>query len=139
RAVPFAGVRGSGRTTPFAIRFDLPDTPRGKATLRLALCGTGARTIEATVNDQPVGNVDRLIGDGVIARHGIQGIWYERELSFGSALMKKGRNVLKLIVPAVPINNGVIYDYLRLERSCRARTSGRNHHAKPVYRPVGDP
>ena len=115
RAVPYAGVRGSGRATPFAIRFDLPDTPRGKATLRLAICGTGARTIEVTVNDQPAGNVDRLSGDGVIARHAIQGIWYERELSFDAALMKKGRNILKLIVPAGPINNGVIYDYLRLE------------------------
>jgi rhamnogalacturonan endolyase len=30
-------------------------------------------------------------------------------------LLKKGTNVLKLIVPAGPVNNGVIYDYLRLE------------------------
>jgi rhamnogalacturonan endolyase len=115
RAVPYAGVRGSGRATPFAIRFDLPDAPRGKATLRLAICGTGARSIEVTVNDQAAGKVDRLVGDGVIARHGIQGIWYEREVSFDASLMKKGTNVLKLIVPAGPINNGILYDYLRLE------------------------
>jgi rhamnogalacturonan endolyase len=115
RAVPYAGVRGSGRATPFAIEFDLPDTPRGKATLRLAICGTGARTIAVTLNDQPAGNVDRLMGDGTIARHGIQGIWYERELSFDASLLKQGRNILKLTVPAGPINNAVIYDYLRLE------------------------
>ena len=30
-------------------------------------------------------------------------------------MLKPGANVLKLIVPAGPINNGVIYDYVRLE------------------------
>ena len=29
--------------------------------------------------------------------------------------MKQGENVLKLIVPAGPVNNGIIYDYVRLE------------------------
>ena len=115
RALPFFGVRGSGRATPFSIAFDLPNAPGGKATLRLAICGTGARQIEVTVNDQPAGVIDRLTGDGAIARHSIQGLWYERELAFDAALMKQGPNKLQLIVPAVPINNGLIYDYLRLE------------------------
>jgi len=115
RAVPFSGVRGNGRATPFAITFDLPDEPRGRATLRLAICGTGARAIDVTVNDRPAGRVDRLLGDGAITRHSIQGLWYERELAFDAALMKKGPNVLKLIVPTGPVNNGVIYDYVRLE------------------------
>jgi hypothetical protein len=43
---------------------DLSDPPRGKATLRLAICGTGARALDVTVNDQPVGRIDRLIGEG---------------------------------------------------------------------------
>jgi rhamnogalacturonan endolyase len=115
RAVPFSGIRGNGRATPFAIAFDLPDKPQGKATLRLAICGTGARGIEVTVNDKSAGRVERLIGDGALARHSIQGLWYERELSFDASLMKQGANELKLIVPAGPINNGVIYDYVRLE------------------------
>jgi rhamnogalacturonan endolyase len=115
KAEPFSGVRGAGRTTPFAVTFDLPDAPRGKATLRLAICGTGARLIEVTVNDKSAGRVDRLPGDGAIARHSIQGLWYERELAFDASLMKKGTNVLRLVVPAGPVNNGVIYDYLRLE------------------------
>jgi rhamnogalacturonan endolyase len=55
------------------------------------------------------------MGDGVITRHGIQGIWYERELAFDASLMKAGANTLKLVVPAGQINNGVIYDYVRLE------------------------
>jgi rhamnogalacturonan endolyase len=115
RAEPFFGVRSKGRATPFAITFDLPTAPRGKATLRLAICGTGARALEVTVNDQPAGKVERLIGDGALARHSIQGIWYERELSFDASLLKKGTNVLTLIVPAGPVNNGIIYDYVRLE------------------------
>jgi len=56
-----------------------------------------------------------LIGDGTIARHGIQGIWYEREVPFDAAMLKAGTNTLTLTVPAGPINNGLIYDYLRLE------------------------
>jgi rhamnogalacturonan endolyase len=115
RAVPFAGVRSRGRATPFTITFNLSDPPRGKATLHLAICGTGARAINVTVNDQAAGRVDRLIGDGAIARHSSHGLWYERELAFDASLLKKGANVLKLIVPAGPVNNGVIYDYLRLE------------------------
>lgn len=115
RVVPYAGVRGSGRATPYAITFDLPQAPHGKATLRLAICGTGASAIEVTVNDRPAGLVDRLIGDGAIPRHSIQGLWYERELPFDAALLKQGTNVLKLVIPAGPINNGIIYDYVRLE------------------------
>jgi rhamnogalacturonan endolyase len=115
RAVPFTGVRGAGRATPFAVTFDLPGAPRGKATLRLAICGTGTRAIDVTVNGRPAGRVDRLLADGAIARHSIQGLWYERELAFDASLLKKGTNVLALVVPAGPVNNGVIYDYLRLE------------------------
>jgi len=115
KAEPFTGVRAAGRATPFAVTFDLPDVPRGKATLRLAICGSAARAIDVTVNDKSAGRVDRLLADGAIARHSIQGLWYEREVTFDAALLKKGTNTLKLIVPAGPVNNGVIYDYLRLE------------------------
>jgi rhamnogalacturonan endolyase len=124
RAVPFFGVRGSGRATPFEIAFDLPSAPRGQATLRLAICGTSARQIVVAVNGQPAGTIDRLIGDGAIPRHSIQGLWYEREMSFDAALLKQGTNHLKLVVPAGPINNGVIYDYLRLELEEPTRNDG---------------
>jgi rhamnogalacturonan endolyase len=115
RAEPFYGVRANGRATPFAITFDLPAAPRGIATLRIAICGTGARAIDVVVNDRSAGQVTRLIGDGAITRHGSHGIWYEREVAFDASLMKQGDNVLKLIVPAGPVNNGILYDYLRLE------------------------
>ncbi len=115
KAAPFFGIRGNGRATPYAIRFDMAGAPKGKATLRLALCGTGIRELEVLVNEQPAGKVQLGMGDGVITRHGIQGLWYERELGFDASLLKQGANVLTLVVPAGPINNGVIYDYIRLE------------------------
>ena len=84
-------------------------------------CGTGAHLIEVSVNDKPAGRIDRLIGDGTITRHGNHGIWYERELAFDASMMKQGANVLELTVPAGPVNNGIMYDYLRLELDENAR------------------
>lgn len=115
RPRPFFGVTSPGRATPFAISFSLPDAPSGTATLRVAICGTGAHLIEVSVNDKPAGQIDHLIGDGTITRHGNHGIWYERELAFDASLMKQGANVLTLTVPAGPVNDGIMYDYLRLE------------------------
>ena len=125
KAVPYAGVRTPGRATPFSIVFDLPEAPRGHATLRLAICGTGAKSIAVAVNDRPAGEVDDLTGDGVITRHSSQGLWYEREVRFDASLMQAGRNVLTLTVPAGPVNNGIIYDYLRLELDDSAPTASR--------------
>lgn len=113
-AEPSRGVT-NGRATPFAISFPLAAAMRGKATLRVAICGGGAREVEVKVNGQVVGRIDRLLVDGAINRHSIQGLWYEREVTFDAALLTQGSNLLTLTVPAGPVNNGVIYDYLRLE------------------------
>ncbi|HVS72366.1 MAG TPA: polysaccharide lyase family protein [Phycisphaerae bacterium] len=116
RIAPFRGIQSKpGNPTPYAIHFDMPDAPKGTATLRLAICGTGARQIDVSVNDKDAGPVRLGPGDGVITRHQIQGIWYEKELPFDASLMKQGANTLTLTVPSGPITNGVIYDYLRLE------------------------
>jgi rhamnogalacturonan endolyase len=116
RIAPFRGIQSKpGNPTPYAIHFDMPDAPKGTATLRLAICGTGARQIDVSVNDKDAGRVRLGPGDGVITRHQIQGIWYEKELPFDASLMKQGANTLTLTVPSGPITNGVIYDYLRLE------------------------
>lgn len=112
---PFRGITTPGRATPYAIAFDLPAAPRGKAVLRVAIAGGGARQILVSVNGREVGTIDRLLVDGAITRHSIQGLWYERELAFDASLLKPGGNQLTLTIPAGPINNGVIYDYLRLE------------------------
>jgi len=112
---PFRGVTTTGRATPYTISFDLGSAPRGRALLRVAICGTGARDVEVSVNGQRAGRIERMLVDGAIARHSIQGLWYEREVAFDAALLKAGTNVVTLTVPAGPVNNGVIYDYLRLE------------------------
>jgi rhamnogalacturonan endolyase len=116
--VPFSGVRSKpGNATPYTIIFNLPETPRGTATLRLAFCTGSVSKLKVEVNDQSAGEVTRLnaMGDSSIVRHNIQGIWFERELSFNASFMKQGRNTIALIVPSGPLSNGVIYDCVRLE------------------------
>lgn len=109
------GVTGNGRATPYNIRFEMPTAPKGKATLRLAICGTQGRTVEVSVNEKPAGQVNLGPADAVITRRGSEGVWYEREVAFDASLMKQGANILTLTIPAGPINNGVLYDYVRLE------------------------
>jgi rhamnogalacturonan endolyase len=106
---------GGGRSTSWSIAFHLPDPPHGKATLRLAICGIGARSIEATVNSQSIGSVTDLVYNATINRDGIGGTWCERDLTFDASLMKAGENVMKLTIPAGSLTSGIIYDYLRLE------------------------
>lgn len=117
KSLPFRGITTPGRATPYSISFDVAGTaaPRGKAILRFAICGGGAREIAVTVNGQSVGKLDRLLVDGAITRHSIQGLWYEREVAFDAAMLQPGKNKLTLTVPAGSVNDGVIYDYLRLE------------------------
>ncbi|KAF0094453.1 MAG: Rhamnogalacturonate lyase family [Puniceicoccaceae bacterium 5H] len=115
KAMPYRGIVGEGRATPYTIEFDLGKAPAGTATLRLAICGTGTQRLNIAVNDQPVETLDDLPTDGVITRHGTQGIWYQREVAFDASRLHQGKNTLTLTVPAGPINNGLIYDYLRLE------------------------
>lgn len=104
-----------GRATPFGVAFNLASAPKGRAVLRVAICGGGPREFEVTVNDQAAGKADRLIGDGTPTRHGRHGIWYEREVAFDASLLKAGNNVLKIVVPTGPVNNAMMYDYVRLE------------------------
>ena len=106
---------GQGRSTTWSINFNLPAAEHGKATLRLAICGVGSRSLLASVNDQPIGRVSGLVYNGTINRDGIGGFWAEHDLAFDASLMKAGSNVLKLTVPAGGITSGIMYDYLRLE------------------------
>lgn len=115
KAEPFWGIRSAGRATPFTVEFDLGAKPTGTATLRVAFCGTATRELDVAVNGQPAGKIALGQGDGAIARHARQGLWYEREFSFDAGRLKSGTNVLSIVVPAGPINNGVLWDYVRLE------------------------
>jgi rhamnogalacturonan endolyase len=116
RISPFLGVIGNGRATPYTIHFDLPDAPHGVATLSLAICAASTRMVEVSVNGKSAGNLDQLRGgDSTVLRHNFRGIWYDRNLTFNAELMHAGDNTLTLTVPAGPINNGIIYDCVRLE------------------------
>jgi rhamnogalacturonan endolyase len=112
---PFRGVTGNGEATPYTIRFRMGSPPRGKAVLRLAICGTSARAIQVAVNGGSAGQIALGPSDGVITRHQVQGLWYELQFEFDASKLQAGDNTLTLTVPAGSINNGVIYDYLRLE------------------------
>ncbi|HEX4350447.1 MAG TPA: polysaccharide lyase family protein [Verrucomicrobiae bacterium] len=106
---------GRGSATTWTVTFDLPAAPHGKATLRLAICGVGTRTLAANLNDQPIGSLSNLVYNATINRDGIGGYWGEHDIVFDAALMKQGKNVLGLTVPAGGLTSGIIYDYLRLE------------------------
>ena len=106
---------GTGRSTTWSITFNQASAPHGKATLRLAICGISARSIDVTVNDQPAGTVTGLVYNATINRDGIGGSWVEKDVVFDASLMKAGPNVLKLTIPAGGLTSGIIYDYVRLE------------------------
>jgi rhamnogalacturonan endolyase len=112
--------RGTGRATTWTINFTLAQELRGRAVLRLALTGVSARTIDVAVNDKPAGSVDGLVYNATINRDGIQGSWVEKDVAFDAALLKEGRNTLKLTIPAGGLTSGIIYDYVRLELDERA-------------------
>jgi rhamnogalacturonan endolyase len=109
------GPAAIGKPTTYTIAFNLPAAPTGKATLRLAFCGNGTRTLGVAVNNKDAGQLDRLITDGVISSHGQHGIWNEREFTFDAKMLNSGLNAISLTVPQGNVNNGIIYDYLRLE------------------------
>ncbi|MDR1455960.1 MAG: hypothetical protein LBJ01_09945 [Tannerella sp.] len=115
KSEPFYGVRAIGRAAPRHIVFDLSEAPAGTAHLRLAICGTGTRSLEMKVNEKSVDGLNSLTGDGVITRHGSQGLWYEKDVTFDASLLHAGKNKLTLTIPSGPVNNGLMYDYLRLE------------------------
>ena len=112
---------GTGRSTTWTIRFNQPTAPHGKATLRLAICGVSARSIEVTVNDKPAGSATGLGYNATINRDGIGGYWVEKDVVFDASLMKAGENVMKLTIPAGGLTSGIIYDYLRLEVDASAK------------------
>jgi rhamnogalacturonan endolyase len=107
--------KGRGRSTTWAIQFNLTNLPLGKATLRLAICGSSTSTITVGVNDKTAGVITAPFYNATINRDGIAGYWSERDLSFDASLLRAGQNVLTLTIPAGSLTSGIIYDYLRLE------------------------
>ena len=97
------------------INFALPDSVKGKATLRLSIAGATMRSLAVGINGTEVGNIKDMIDNGAIRRDGIRGYWLERSIPFDAALLKQGNNILSLTIPQGSTTSGVEYDYLRLE------------------------
>ena len=115
--VPISGLRGEGRDTPYHIDFALPAAPKTGAVLRLAINATGGNSVELrpTVNGQALTPIKLGPHDGALQRHQMYGRWYEIKVPIAAGLLKGGDNRITLTLPAGPLNNGVVYDYLRLE------------------------
>jgi rhamnogalacturonan endolyase len=111
--------RGRGRATTWTVKFTLPQDQHGTATLRLAIAGAGARSIDVRVNGQLAGSVSGIPYNATINRDGIQGRWLEKDVSFDADLLKEGSNSIALTIPAGGLTNGIIYDYVRLEVSAQ--------------------
>jgi rhamnogalacturonan endolyase len=107
--------RSRGTATTWSVDFDLARLEYGKATLRLALAGTEARSLTVAVNGKQVGVLTGLPNTSVIHRDSDRGFWQEKDVTFDAALLQRGKNTLQLTVPAGSVMNGVQYDYLRLE------------------------
>lgn len=115
--------RGNGPATTWTVTFNLPAVPHGRATLRLALAATSARSIAVMVNGQAAGDTGPLVDNATIRRDGIHGDWKERDIVFDAGLMKADSNVLQLTIPAGGVMSGIEYDYLRLELDDSAKTA----------------
>ena len=113
--------KGRGDETTWTVSFDLTKGPVGKATLRVSFAGTEAKSLTLKMNDQQIGVLTDLPNTSVIHRDSIRGFWQEKAVAFDASLMTPGTNVLKLIVPAGNVMNGIEYDYLRLELDESAR------------------
>jgi rhamnogalacturonan endolyase len=109
--------------TTWSVTFDLPEKPGGQATLRLGICGSGGNNIAVSVNDKPIGETGRLPSTGAMHWNGIRSYWCERDLPFDAALLTQGANVIKLKSPTFHWNQGVLYDYLRLEMNAEKNSS----------------
>ncbi|HEY4787430.1 MAG TPA: polysaccharide lyase family protein, partial [Bacteroidales bacterium] len=104
------------RGTTWSIFFDLPQQVYGKATLRMAICGSRhGEVIQVSVNEKSVGNTGHLPTMGVMHRDGIRGKEEEVIIPFDAGLLKRGTNSIKLTLNAKNWTFGVLYDYLRLE------------------------
>lgn len=113
---PHVDANGKTRDTTWTVRFKLSDQLNGRATLRLAFCGSrGGGRVWAAVNGQAIGETGELPDGGIMHRDGIRGYWFERDIAFDAALLRPGENVLTLRSRGRDWTMGVLYDYLRLE------------------------
>jgi rhamnogalacturonan endolyase len=114
------------RPTTWSIAFTMPEPRRGKATLRLAFCGTHVGcNVEAFANDKSIGETGPLPSTSAMQRDGIRAYWIEKDISFDASLLNPGTNVIKLLSHADSWSQGVMYDCVRLELDDSKSTTAR--------------
>ncbi|KAI5419354.1 probable rhamnogalacturonate lyase B [Lathyrus oleraceus] len=97
------------------------DIITGNYTLQLALASASDANLEVRFNDAGVDPphfaTGRIGGDNAIARHGIHGLYWLFSIDVPSNVLVKGQNVIYLKQSrAINPFQGVMYDYIRLER-----------------------
>jgi rhamnogalacturonan endolyase len=93
----------------------------GNYTLQLALASAADADLQVRFNDPsiypPHFATGRIGGDNAIARHGIHGLYWLFTIDVPSNLLVKGQNIIYLRQSkAINQFQGVMYDYIRLER-----------------------
>jgi rhamnogalacturonan endolyase len=113
---PRIDADGKSSDTTWTIEFDLAEVKPGTAALRMAICGSRGRgRVAVSVNDTSVGDTGDLPESGVMHRDGIRGYWFEKTFTFDAALLKPGKNLIRLRSRGDNWTKGILYDYLRLE------------------------
>ncbi|XP_054808091.1 probable rhamnogalacturonate lyase B isoform X2 [Prosopis cineraria] len=116
--------------TTWQIKFELlrRDLLEGNYTLRLALASATISKLQVWLNEQgnkkrPLFETGMLRGDNAIARHGIHGLYWLFSIDVSSNNLVRGNNTVYLKQPlAVNPFQGLMYDYIRLERPPTLRT-----------------
>jgi rhamnogalacturonan endolyase len=118
-------IYGKGRTTVWAVKFNLPKQEHGEAYLRVALAGVnGLRDgLAVGLNGQSIGAIGdgsdadnaQLITTNSIRYNADKGLNQQRTLKFDAGLLKPGENEMTFTVPGGDLQAGVVWDYLRLE------------------------
>lgn len=105
------------------VRFDLKEEADHR--LRIALCGhrEGDR-LSIFINGKPSGTSGRLPENGVMHRDGHRGLLRELNFKIPAASLKKTGNLLELRLSGQAWHQGLLYDYLRLERVDQAHGPG---------------
>ncbi|MBB5350568.1 rhamnogalacturonan endolyase [Haloferula luteola] len=106
--------RFTGEST-WKVRFTLNEP--SDCLLRIALCGfRGGGRLDLALNGQPLGTTGRFEENGVMHRDGIRGVLQTWTFPIAAEKLQDGENILELHSSARVWHEGLLYDYLRLER-----------------------
>ena len=101
------------------IHFDLPEVPRGDATLTLAIASADRASINVFVNDsrQPIATVTPSVqGGNALLREGIHAKYCVEYATIPAKHLTAGENTISLVLTGVRLaQTHVMYDYLNLE------------------------